>query len=164
MPLPAIVHSIPTDLTAYTPSCGASARCRYIRVPFRCRLLRRPVFSRCHHDRRRAPSQLLRMPLARDVHRDASRLCRRPVVFVTPPSPTYLNEDDVIVLTPSGASVRRCRCKYSIAWPADYVVGVAAGLTYDSQAGRERSRNRRLAIRRWRSRRCLAGADRGIGS
>ena len=40
MPLPTN-HTLTTaDLTAYTPSCGASPVAAYIRVPFRCRLLK----------------------------------------------------------------------------------------------------------------------------
>ena len=40
MPLPNI-HTLNTiDLTAYTPSCGATPIAAYIRAPFRCRLLK----------------------------------------------------------------------------------------------------------------------------
>ena len=40
MPLPG-VHTLNTiDLTTYTPSCGTAPVVAYIRVPFRCRLLK----------------------------------------------------------------------------------------------------------------------------
>src|SRR5262245_49489110 len=40
MPLPGNRTLNTADLTAYTPSCGASPVASYVRVPFRCRLLK----------------------------------------------------------------------------------------------------------------------------
>jgi len=40
MPLPGNRTLNTADLTAYTPSCGASPVAAYVRAPFRCRLLK----------------------------------------------------------------------------------------------------------------------------
>lgn len=105
MPLPGH-HTLNTiSLTAYTPSCGGSPVAAYVRVPFRCRLLK-------------ATGVLGGAITAADatvtVSASVGTLATFTVTQVgsaagqlfaaTPPSPAYLNEDDVIVLTPSGAS------------------------------------------------------------
>jgi hypothetical protein len=106
MPLPGNHTLTTTDLTAYTPSCGASPVAAYIRVPFRCRLLKSTDGTVT-------------------VSANASTLASFAVpqsgsaagqLFSTvPASPTYLNEDDVIVLTPSGASGAAVPMHFSIA-------------------------------------------------
>jgi hypothetical protein len=116
MPLPGNRTLNTTDLTAYTPSCGASPVAAYIRVPFRCRLLK-------------AAGVLGGTITTADgtitVTANAAQLATFTVTqsgsaagqlfSVTPPSPTYLNEDDVIVLTPSGASGAAVPMHFSIA-------------------------------------------------
>ena len=116
MPLPANRTINTTDLTAYTPSCGATPVAAYIRVPFRCRLLK-------------AAGVLGGAITTADgtiiVTANAAQLATFTVTqagsaagqlfSVTPPSPTYLNEDDVIVLTPSGASGASVPMHFSIA-------------------------------------------------
>ena len=110
-------HTLNTaDLTAYTPSCGTTPVAAYIRVPFRCRLLK-------------ATSILGGAITTADgtitVSANATTLGTFTVTqagsaagqlfSVTPPSPTYLNEDDVIALTPSGASGASIPMHFSIA-------------------------------------------------
>lgn len=105
MPLPGNRTLNTAELTAYTPSCGASPVAAYVRVPFRCRLLK-------------AAGVLGGAITTTDgtitVTANAATLATFTVTqagsvagqlfSAVPPSPTYLNEDDVIVLTPSGAS------------------------------------------------------------
>lgn len=105
MPLPDH-HTLNTiDLTAYTPSCGASPVAAYIRVPFRCRLLKATgilggaITSADATVTASANSTTLAMFIVTQAGSAAGQL-----FAATPPSPVYLNEDDVIVLTPSGAS------------------------------------------------------------
>jgi hypothetical protein len=116
MPLPGH-HTLTTiHLTAYTPSCGASPVAAYIRVPFRCRLLK-------------ATGVLGGAITAADgtvtVSANGTTLATFTVTqsgsaagqlfAVTPPSPAYLNEDDIILLTPSGASGAAVPMHFSVA-------------------------------------------------
>jgi hypothetical protein len=116
MPLPDN-HTLSTiDLTAYTPSCGTSPVAAYIRAPFRCRLLK-------------ATGVLGGAVTTADgtvtVSANAATLATFTVTqsgsaagqlfSVTPPSPVYLNQDDVIVLTPSGASGAAVPMHFSVA-------------------------------------------------
>jgi len=81
------------------------------------------VFWRCHHDHRRHHHSCCECRYARDVHRDAKPALPQASLFsVTPPSPRYLNEDDVI----RADAVRRLRCVgadalFDLPWPADSV-------------------------------------------
>ena len=110
-------HTLNTiDLTAYTPSCGASPVPAYLRVPFRCRLLK-------------AAGILGGAITTTDGTVTLSANSTTLVTFAVPqvgsaagqlfsgilPSPTYLNEDDVIVLTPSGASGASVPMHFSVA-------------------------------------------------
>jgi hypothetical protein len=105
MPLPGNRTFNTTDLTAYTPSCGTSPVAAYIRVPFRCRLLKAAGIL---------GAAITTADGTVTVAANATTLTTFTVTqagsaagqlfSVTPPSPIYLNEDDVIVLTPSGAS------------------------------------------------------------
>ncbi len=105
-----------TNLTAYTPSCGATPAAAYIRIPFRCRLLR--------------ASGILGGAIATSdgtvtVSANATELASFTITqagsaagqlfSVRPRSPTYLNVDDVIVLTPSGASGVSIPMHFSVA-------------------------------------------------
>lgn len=94
-----------TDLTAYTPSCGASPIAAYIRVPFRCRLLKTTGIlggAITTADGTVTVSANSTTLAAITVTQSGSAAGQ--LFSATPPSPAYLNEDDVLVLTPSGAS------------------------------------------------------------
>src|SRR5450756_1021247 len=110
-------HTLNTiDVTAYTPSCGATPVAAYIRVPFRCRVMK-------------ATGILVGAITTADgtvtVSANATTLASFTVTqagsaagqlfSVIPPSPAYLNEDDVIVLTPSGASGSSVPMHFSVA-------------------------------------------------
>ncbi len=99
-------HTLNTiDLTAYTPSCGATPVAAYIRVPFRCRLLKATGIlggAITTADGTVTLSANVATLASFTVTQAGSATGQ--LFSVTPPSPTYLNEDDVIVLTPSGAS------------------------------------------------------------
>jgi hypothetical protein len=110
-------HTLNTiDLTAYTPSCGAAPVAAYIRVPFRCRLLKATGIL---------GGAITTADGTVTVSANASTLTSFTVTqagsaagqlfAVTPPSPAYLNEDDVIVLTPSGASGSSVPMHFSVA-------------------------------------------------
>lgn len=116
MPLPGH-HTLNTiDLTAYTPSCGASPVAAYIRVPFRCRLLKATGVL---------GGAITTADATVNVSTNATTLATLTVTqagstagqlfAATPPSPAYLNEDDVIVLTPSGASGSAIPMYFSVA-------------------------------------------------
>ena len=116
MPLPGNRTLNTTDLTAYTPSCGATPVAAYIRVPFRCRLLKAAGVL---------GGAITTADATIIVTANAAQLATFTVTqagsaagqlfSATPPSPTYLNEDDVIVLTPSGASGAVVPMHFSIA-------------------------------------------------
>lgn len=115
MPLPGH-HALNTiDLTAYTPSCGALPVPAYIRVPFRCRLLKATgilggaITSADATVTVSGNSATLATFTVTQAGSSAGQL-----FAATPPSPTYLNEDDVIVLTPSGASGSSVPMHFSI--------------------------------------------------
>jgi hypothetical protein len=105
MPLPNH-HTLDTiDLTAYTPSCGTSPVAAYVRVPFRCRLLKvagvlgGAITTSDGTVTISANSTTLASFTVTQSGSAAGQL-----FSAVPPSPAYLNEDDVIVLTPSGTS------------------------------------------------------------
>ena len=110
-------HTLNTiDLTAYTPSCGASPVAAYIRVPFRCRLLRATgvlggaITTANATVTVSANSTTLATFTVTQAGSAAGQL-----FTATPPSPAYLNEDDVIALTPSGASGSAVPMHFSVA-------------------------------------------------
>lgn len=116
MPLPGN-HTLSTiDLTAYSPSCGASPVAAYIRVPFRCRLLRAtgilggPIATSDGTVTIAANSTTLAAFAVPQSGSAAGQL-----FSAVPASPTYLNEDDVIVMTPSGASGASVPMHFSVA-------------------------------------------------
>lgn len=116
MPLPGYHTLNTTDLTAYTPSCGASPVSAYVRVPFRCRLLKATGIL---------GGAITTADATVTVSANATTLATFTVTQAgsaagqlfgaTPPSPAYLNEDDVIVLTPSGASGTAIPMHFSVA-------------------------------------------------
>jgi hypothetical protein len=105
MPLPGNYTLNTISLTAYTPSCGTTPAAAYIRVPFRCRLLKATGIL---------GGAITTADGTVTVSANATTLATFTVAqsgsaagqlfSAVPPSPSYLNEDDVIVLTPSGAS------------------------------------------------------------
>ncbi len=116
MPLPG-THTFNTiDLTAYTPSCGTSPIAAYIRVPFRCRLLRATGIlggSITTTDATVTVSANANSLVTFAVPQSGSAAGQ--LFSAVPSSPTYLNEDDVIVLTPSGASGTSIPMHFSVA-------------------------------------------------
>src|SRR5436305_8952215 len=116
MPVPG-KHTLTTiDLTAYTPSCGGTPVAAYIRVPFRCRLLKATGIlggAITTSDGTVTLSANATTLATFTVTQSGSAAGQ--LFSVTPPSPTYLNEDDVIVLTPSGASGASIPMHFSIA-------------------------------------------------
>jgi hypothetical protein len=116
MPLPGNRTLNTTDLTAYTPSCGASPVAAYIRVPFRCRLLKAAGILGGAITTADGTITIAAngVPLTSFTVTQAGSAAGQ-LFSVTPPSPTYLNEDDVIVLTPSGASGAAVPMHFSIA-------------------------------------------------
>jgi len=115
MPVPDNRTLNTSDLTAYTPSCGASPVAAYIRVPFRCQLLKASGIlggAITGTDGTIAISANETALATLTVMQAGSAAGQ--LFSVVPPSPTYLNEDDVIVLTPSGASGSTVPMHFSI--------------------------------------------------
>jgi hypothetical protein len=104
MPVPGH-HTLNTiDLTAYTPSCGTAPVAAFIRVPFRCRLLRvAGILGGAITTDGTVTASVNSNTVATFAVAQAGSAAGQ-LFSVVPPSPTYLNEDDVIVVTPSGAS------------------------------------------------------------
>ena len=116
MPFPSN-HTLTTiDLTAYTPSCGSTPVAAYVRIPFRCRLLKATgilgggITTADGTVTVAANSTTIASFTVTQAGSAAGQL-----FSATPPSPAYLNEDDVIVLTPSGASGASIPMHFSIA-------------------------------------------------
>jgi hypothetical protein len=110
-------HTLSTiDLTAYTPSCGATPVAAYIRAPFRCRLLKATGIlggAITTADGTVTVSVNSNTLAAFTVTQSGSAAGQ--LFSATPPSPAYLNENDVIVLTPSGASGASIPMYFSVA-------------------------------------------------
>jgi hypothetical protein len=110
-------HTLNTiDLTAYTPSCGATPVAAYIRIPFRCRLLKAAAIlggAITTADGTVTISANSTTLVTFTVSQSGSAAGQ--LFSVVPPSPTYLNEDDVIALTPSGASGASIPMHFSVA-------------------------------------------------
>lgn len=105
MPLPNF-HTLNTiDLTAYTPSCGTAPAAAYIRIPFRCRLLKATgILGGAITTANGAIAVTVNATTLTTFTVTQSGSAAGQLFSATPPSPAYLNEDDVIALTPSGAS------------------------------------------------------------
>jgi hypothetical protein len=116
MPLPSI-HTLDTaDLTAYTPSCGTTPVAAYIRVPFRCRLLKvAGIIGGAIITANGTITVSVNAATLATFTVTQSGSAAGQLFSVTPPSPTYLNEDDVIALAPSGASGASVPMHFSVA-------------------------------------------------
>jgi hypothetical protein len=116
MPLPGH-HTLTTvDLTAYTPSCGSAPAAAYIRAPFRCRLLKATGILGgviTTSDGTVAVSVNSNAVAAFAVPQTGAAAGQ--LFSAVPASPTYLNEDDVIVLAPSGAGGTSIPMYFSVA-------------------------------------------------
>jgi hypothetical protein len=106
MPVPG-AHTLNTlDLTAYTPSCGGTPVAAYIRIPIRCRLLKATgvlggaitTADGTITITANGGASLMTFTVTQ-AGSAAGQLFSG-----VPASPVYLNEDDVLALTPSGAS------------------------------------------------------------
>lgn len=99
-------HTLNTiDLTAYTPSCGASPVAAYIRAPFRCRLLKATgILGGAVTTTDGTVTVSVNASAVATFAVPQSGSAAGHLFSAVPASPTYLNEDDVIALTPSGAS------------------------------------------------------------
>ncbi len=116
MPLPNH-HTLDTiDLTAYTPSCATSPVTAYIRVPFRCRLLKvAGILGGAITTANGTITVSANSTTLASFTVTQSGSAAGQLFSAAPPSPAYLNEDDVIVLTPSGASGTSVPMHFSIA-------------------------------------------------
>ena len=105
MSLP-IVHTLNTlDLTAYTPSCGTAPAPAFIRVPFRSRLLKAAgILGGAITTANAIVTVTVNGTPVAAFTVPQSTSAAGQLFSVVMPSPTYLNEDDIIALTPSGAS------------------------------------------------------------
>jgi hypothetical protein len=105
MPLPN-VHTLNTlDLTAYTPSCGTAPVTAYIRAPFRSRLLKATgILGGAITTANATITVTVNGISVATFTVPQSGSAAGQLFSVTVASPVYLNEDDVIALTPSGAS------------------------------------------------------------
>jgi hypothetical protein len=105
MPVPGH-HTLNTiDLTAYTPSCGTAPVAGFIRVPFRCRLLKvAGILGGAITTADGTVTVSVNSNAVATFAVSQAGSAAGQLFSVVPPSPTYLNEDDVIVLMPSGAS------------------------------------------------------------
>ena len=105
MPVPGH-HTLNTiDLTAYTPSCGTAPVAAFIRVPFRCRLLKvAGILGGAITTADGTVTVSVNSNTVATFAVSQAGSAAAQLFTVVPPSPTYLNEDDVIALTPSGAS------------------------------------------------------------
>jgi hypothetical protein len=110
-------HTLNTiDLTAYTPSCGATPVAAYIRAPFRCRLLKATgVLGGAIITTDGTVTVSVNSTTLATFAVPQSGSAAGLLFSGTPPSPAYLNEDDVIVLTPSGASGASIPMHFSVA-------------------------------------------------
>lgn len=116
MPLPN-THTLNTiDLTAYTPSCATAPVAAYIRAPFRCRLLKATgILGGAITTANGTVTVSVNGNTLATFTVTQSGSAAGQLFSATPPSPSYLNEDDVIVLTPSGASGATIPMYFSIA-------------------------------------------------
>jgi hypothetical protein len=116
MPLPGNHTLNTTDLTAYTPSCGASPVAAYIRAPFRCRLLKATgILGGAITTADGTVTISVNAATVTTFAVTQAGSAAGQLFSAVPASPTYLNEDDVIVLTPSGASGASVPMHFSVA-------------------------------------------------
>ncbi len=110
-------HTLTTiDLTAYTPSCGATPVAAYIRAPFRCRLLKATgILGGAITTADGTVTLSVNSSSVASFAVPQAGSAAGQLFSVVPASPIYLNEDDVIVLTPSGASGASIPMHFSVA-------------------------------------------------
>ncbi len=110
-------HTLSTiDLTGYSPSCGAAPVAAYIRAPFRCRLLKvTGILGGAVTTADGTVTVSVNSATLATFAVPQSGSAAGQLFSAMPPSPAYLNEDDVIVLTPSGASGTSIPMHFSIA-------------------------------------------------
>ena len=110
------VHTLnTTDLTAYTPSCGTSPVPAFMRAPFRSRLLKATgILGGAITTANATVTITVNGTSVASFTVAQSGSAAGQLFSVTVPSPTYLNEDDVIALTPSGASGTSIPMHFSI--------------------------------------------------
>ncbi|WP_298255848.1 hypothetical protein [Bradyrhizobium sp.] len=111
------VHTLDTtDLTSYTPSCGAAPVPAYIRAPFRSRLLKATgILGGAITTANATITVTVNGTSVASFTATQSGSAAGQLFSVVVPSPTYLNEDDVIALTPSGASGASVPMFFSVA-------------------------------------------------
>ena len=111
------VHTLNTiDLTAYTPSCGTSPVAAFIRVPFRCRLLKATgILGGAITTSDGTITVAANSSTVTTFSVPQSGSAAGQLFSSVPASPTYLNEDDVISLTPSGAAGASVPMHFSVA-------------------------------------------------
>jgi hypothetical protein len=116
MPLPGN-HTLNTsDLTAYTPSCGTTPVAAYIRVPFRCQLLKATgILGGAITTANGTVTVTTNSTTLATFTVTQAGSAAGQLFSATPPSPAYLSEDDVLVLTPSGASGASIPMHFSVA-------------------------------------------------
>jgi hypothetical protein len=116
MPLPN-THTLSTiDLTAYTPSCGTTPVAAYVRAPYRCRLLKATgILGGAITTANGTITLSVNGNTLATFTVTQSGSAAGQLFSATPPSPSYLNEDDVIVLTPTGASGAAIPMHFSVA-------------------------------------------------
>jgi hypothetical protein len=110
-------HTLSTiDLTAYTPSCGATPVAAYIRAPFRCRLLKATgILGGAITTADGTVTVSVNSSSVASFAVPQAGSAAGQLFSAVPASPTYLNEDDVVVLTPSGASGSSIPMHFSVA-------------------------------------------------
>ena len=116
MPLPN-VHTLDTiDLTAYTPSCGTAPVPAYVRAPFRSRLLKATgILGGAITTANATITITVNGTSVGTFTVTQSGSAAGQLFSLVLPSPTYLNEDDVVALTPSGASGASIPMFFSVA-------------------------------------------------
>jgi hypothetical protein len=116
MPLPGH-HTLNTiDLTAYTPSCGTSPVAAYVRAPFRCQLLKATgILGGVLNTTDGTVTVSVNSNTVTSFAVPQSGSAAGLLFSAVPALPAYLNEDDVIVLTPSGAAGASVPMHFSVA-------------------------------------------------
>jgi len=116
MPLPNNRTLNTADLIAYTPSCGATPVAAYIRAPFRCRLVKvTGILGGPITTTDGTVTVTVNATAVASFAVPQSGSAAGQLFSAVPASPTYLNEDDVITLTPSGASGTSVPMHFSVA-------------------------------------------------
>ena len=116
MALPNVHTLTTTDLTAYTPSCGTAPVPAFIRAPFRSRLLKATAILGGAITTANATITItVNSTSVATFTVPQSGSAAGQLFSLVLPSPTYLNEDDVVALTPSGASGTSIPMHFSIA-------------------------------------------------